>query len=72
MAAYTAKLTRLCLDPQLIMSMGEAARKESTQYSIERTTQIMLKHYERLVYDYQPKQRRWDARLRSLMEKFLS
>jgi len=72
LAAYTAKLTRLCLDASLRSRMGEAARKASTQYAIERTTQLMLRHYERLVYDSQPRQRRWDARLRSLVERFLA
>ncbi|MGE5250630.1 MAG: glycosyltransferase [Bacteroidota bacterium] len=72
LAAYTAKLTRLCLDASLRRRMGESARKASTQYAIERTTQLMLKHYERLVYDSQPRQRRWDARLRGLLERFLS
>lgn len=70
--AYTAKLTRLCLDPELIQRMGDEARRASTQYSIERTTKIMLKHYERLVYDSQPRHRRWDTRLRGLLQKFLS
>lgn len=71
LAAYTAKLTRLCLDPGLIRRMGEAARKASAQYSIERTSQMMLRHYERLVYDFQPRHRRWNTRLRSFMERFL-
>ncbi|MBI5954518.1 MAG: glycosyltransferase [Chloroflexi bacterium] len=72
LAAYTAKLTRLCLDRGLLRQMGDSARKASTQYAIERTTKLMLKHYERLVYDFTPRKRRWDARLRSLVEKFLS
>jgi glycosyltransferase involved in cell wall biosynthesis len=70
--AYTAKLTRLCLDMDLLRRMGDSARKASTQYAIERTTQLMLKHYEKLVYDSQPRQRRWDARLRGFMERFLT
>lgn len=72
LAAYTAKLTRLCLDRGLLRQMGDSARKASTQYAIERTTKLMLKHYERLVYDFTPRKRRWDARLRGLVEKFLS
>lgn len=72
LAVYTAVLTRLCLDKDLRRHMGEAARKISTQYAIERTTQLMLRHYERLVYDSRPKQRRWDARLRGLLERFLA
>jgi glycosyltransferase involved in cell wall biosynthesis len=72
LAAYTAKLTRLCLDPKLIKQMGDSARKASTEYAIERTTKLMLKHYERLVYDSTPRKRGLNARLRSLMEKFLN
>ncbi len=72
LASFTAKLTRLCLDAELIKRMGEAARKASTQYSIERTNRIMMGHYERLVYDFQPRHRRWDTRLRSFLERFLS
>jgi glycosyltransferase involved in cell wall biosynthesis len=72
LAAYTARLTRLCLEKDRMLTMGEAARKASAQYGIERTTNLMLRHYERLVYDSQPKQHRWDARLRSLVERFLA
>jgi len=72
LAAYTAQLTRLCLDMDLLHRMGEAARRDSTQYAIERTTLLMLKHYERLVYASRPRQRRWDTRLRNLLERFLS
>lgn len=72
LAAFTAKLTRLCLDASLRRRMGEAARQASTQYSIERTTKLMLAHYERLVYDYEPRHRRWDTRLRAMLERFLS
>ena len=72
LAAYTAKLTRLCLDPKLIKQMGRAARDASTAYAIERTTQLMLKHYERLVYSSQPRQRGWNVRLRGLLERFLT
>ncbi|MBI3175052.1 MAG: glycosyltransferase [Chloroflexi bacterium] len=72
LAAYTAKLTRLCLDPKLIQQMGESARKASTAYAIERTSKLMLKHYERLVYDSTPRKRGLNVRLRSFMEKFLN
>ena len=72
LAAYTAKLTRLCLDPKLVQRMGESARKASTEYAIERTSKLMLKHYERLVYDSTPRKRGLNVRLRSLMEKFLN
>lgn len=72
LAAYTAKLTRLCLDPELIGQMGEAARRASGAYSIERTTRIMLQHYQRLVRQPRPKYRTREARLRELLERFLT
>ena len=68
--AFTAKLTRLCLNPDLRQKMGEAARQASTKYAIERTTQIMLEHYNHLVYNFRPRQRRWEVRLRGLLERF--
>jgi glycosyltransferase involved in cell wall biosynthesis len=70
--AFTAKLTRLCLDRKLRAQMRESARKSSTVYSIERTTKIMLKHYEKLVYDSYPRQGNWAVRLRGILERFLS
>ncbi len=70
--AFTAKLTRLCLDQDLRAQMRESARKASTVYSIERTTKIMLKHYEKLVYDSHPHQDNWSVRLRGIVERFLS
>jgi len=68
--AFTAKLTRLCLEHDLRQRMGEAARQASTKFAIERTTQIMLEHYNRLVYNFRPRQRRWEVRLRGLLERF--
>ncbi len=69
-AAFAAKLTRLCLDRDLRLRMGEAARQASTTFAIERTTKLMLDHYNRLVYDLQPKKRNWRVRLRGLLERF--
>jgi glycosyltransferase involved in cell wall biosynthesis len=71
LAAFTAKLTRLCLDEALRKQMGAAARLASTQYAIERTTQILLEHYERLVYGTRPRRDNWEVRLRGLLEKYL-
>jgi len=66
MAAFTAKLTRLCLDTDLRKKMGYAARQASTRYSIERTTRIMLKHYERLVYSSRPRRKVGSTHTRSV------
>jgi len=69
-AAFAAKMTRLCMDHGLRRKMGEAARKASRQYAIERTSQIMLEHYNRLVFQAAPRKRGLFAYLRSLVEKF--
>lgn len=69
--AFTAKLTRLCLDLNLRAQMGDSARKASSAYAIERTTQAMLKHYQKLVDDSHPR-KRWSVRMRGLIERFLS
>ena len=68
--AFTAKLTRLCLQTQLRHQMGQAARIASNQYAIERTTQMMLEHYERLASE--PRQHKPDLeeRLLTIMERF--
>ncbi len=71
LAAFTAKLTRLCMDAALRRQMGRAARQASTRYAIERTTSMILKQYERLVYASRPRRESWAVRLRGLMEKYL-
>ncbi len=72
LAAFTAKLTRLCLDAGLRRQMGDAARQASTRYAIERTTRTMLDQYERLVSASRPTKERWDVRLRGILERFLN
>lgn len=67
--AFTAKLTRLCLDSNLRAQMSGRARKASSSYAIERTTRIMLRHYERLIADSRPRKSSWSVRLRGMLEK---
>lgn len=69
--AFTAKLTRLCLDVELRTQMGFSAREAASAYAIERTTAIMLEHYERLVHESKPRKSSWRTRLRSLVEPFI-
>ncbi|HEY2980167.1 MAG TPA: glycosyltransferase [Anaerolineales bacterium] len=57
MAAFSDKVTRLCLDRELIGRMGDAARRASSAYSIERTTATMLEHYQRLISEPRPQRR---------------
>lgn len=68
-AAYAAKMTRLCLDSNLRRKMGLAARKASEKYAIEQATQIMVAHYEHLVFAALPRRRSLGSRIRSLVEK---
>jgi 1,2-diacylglycerol 3-alpha-glucosyltransferase len=68
--AFTAKLTRLCLQNQFRKKMGKAARKASKKYDIELTTQMMLNHYERLAREPRLHKFDWEERLLSILEHF--
>jgi 1,2-diacylglycerol 3-alpha-glucosyltransferase len=70
LAAFTAKLTRLCLDPDLRAQMSSSAREASSAYAIERVSGILLKHYEKLVREAKPRKGNWSVRLRKLLESF--
>lgn len=67
--AFTAKLTRLCLDLELRKQMSRSAREASSAYAIERTTALMLEHYEQLVKDSASRKKGWLTRLRGFMER---
>jgi len=69
-AAFAVKMTRLVTEPGLRKKMGAAARQASSHYAIERTTQIMLKIYERLCYESRPRQRGLRFRIRTFIEQF--
>lgn len=69
-AAFTAKLTYLCLHPTLRKEMGAAAREASRQYDIERTTGILLGHYTRLTQSTKPLKKSFDERLMTVLEEF--
>lgn len=71
-SAFTAKLMRLCMDPQLRQQMGRSAREASSAYAIERTTTVMLQHYEQVVKDATPRKDNFETRLRQILENFLS
>lgn len=71
LAAYTAKLTYLCLDKDLQKKMGVAARKAAEQFSIERTTKLILRQYTRLKERRKRAKERLDKRLRKILREFL-
>ena len=70
-SSFTAKLTYLCLNRDLHKKFGSSARKASEQYSIDRTTKIMLEHYTRLTQSPKEKKQKLDERLMSILEEFL-
>jgi glycosyltransferase involved in cell wall biosynthesis len=71
LSAYTAKLTLLCLNRDLQKKMGAAAKKASDQFSIQRTTKMMLSHYNRLIQSTKPIKQKLDERLLAILEEFL-
>jgi 1,2-diacylglycerol 3-alpha-glucosyltransferase len=72
LAAFTAKLMRLCLDPNLRRQMSRSARTASSAYAIERTTSILLEQYEQVRRNGALHKNNLDTRLRSILERFLS
>ncbi len=68
--AFAVKMTRFVLEHDLRRRMGAAAREESTKYAIERTTRIMLRYYEHLVHEAEPRHRGLRFRVRSFLEQF--
>ena len=71
LASFTARLTYLCMDSAQRKIMGSAAREASEQYDIERTTKVMLQHYTHLTENPKPAKRRFDERLRHILEEFM-
>ena len=68
-AAFAALMTRLCIDAGLRRKMGEAARKASEKYAIEKTTQFMLTRYDKLLADFAPHRRGMGYRFRNFVER---
>jgi glycosyltransferase involved in cell wall biosynthesis len=70
--AFTAKLTRLCLDQDLRQQMSISAREASSAYAIERTTSLMLQQYEKMVAETKSRKSSWPVRLRGFWEQLKS
>lgn len=68
LAAYTASLVRLVLQHDERRMMGQQARQASGVYAIERTTQLMLEHYRRVVKQAAGRKRGFRARLFRTMD----
>ena len=68
--AFTAKLTRLCLQIQLRQKMGRAAIKASEKFDIRRTTRLMMEHYMKVASGPRRHKPDWDERLLGILERF--
>jgi glycosyltransferase involved in cell wall biosynthesis len=68
--AFAVKMTRLVTEADLRRKMGAAARQASSRYAIERTTELMLAHYERLIREAEPLHKGLRFRLRTYIEQF--
>ncbi len=69
--AFTAKLTRLCVDKELREKMGENARETSALYSIQRTTEMMTDLYKNVIKDTRPHDDMHETTLRKIVERIL-
>lgn len=69
-AAFTAKMVRLVTDQRRRKRMGERAREAANTYAVERTTKILLDHYQRLVIEASQKKRGLRTRLSLLLDRW--
>jgi len=63
-------MTRLVTERDLRKKLGAASHEASGNYAIERTTRIMLRYYETLVHEAEPRHRGLRFRFQELMEQF--
>jgi glycosyltransferase involved in cell wall biosynthesis len=69
MAVFTAKLTRMVLDGESRKLMSQRARVAVETYSIKRTTELMIGHYQRLIDDSSKRKRGlWNRLTRRLVK----
>ncbi len=70
-AAFTAKLMRLVMEPDLRQRMRAGARASAGQYDLNRTAQAVLDEYVRLAAERQQRLTGW-ARLRGRVRRWLT
>jgi glycosyltransferase involved in cell wall biosynthesis len=68
--AFTARLTKLCMDPSLRTRMSKAAKQASGEFAVERTSKLTLQCYERLLKKPGPKRKNRTSNLRTILERF--
>lgn len=69
MAAFTAKMVRLVTEHDLRRQMGLKACQASRAYAIDRTTQIMLEQYRRVISQASGRKRGLRARIERLLDR---
>jgi glycosyltransferase involved in cell wall biosynthesis len=69
-AMFTARIIRMAVDTSNRQRMGQQAHLEAQKYAIERTSQMMLERYERVVQQSVGRKRTWRVRLDQLIELF--
>jgi glycosyltransferase involved in cell wall biosynthesis len=72
MAAFTAKMIRLVTDEGIRREMSLQARKASEAYAIERTNQLVLEKYEKLVKESAGRRKGWRSRISRYMDSLRS
>ena len=70
MAMFTAKIIRMAVDTTSRRRMGQQARLEAQNYSIERTSRLMLEQYQRVVQAASRRKGNWRVRLDRFVELF--
>ncbi|MDD5467759.1 MAG: glycosyltransferase [Anaerolineales bacterium] len=71
LAAFTAKLVRLVTDPEARRRMGDNARLAAEEFAIERTSQMMVERYQRVVERKQAtRSRQWSVRWTRLLDSW--
>jgi 1,2-diacylglycerol 3-alpha-glucosyltransferase len=70
LAGFTAKLVRMIVDSDARRRMGQQARLASEAYSINRTTQLMLECYKKVIQQSTGRKRGLSARVRRMLDGF--
>jgi 1,2-diacylglycerol 3-alpha-glucosyltransferase len=71
LAQFTAKMVRLVIDHEGRKKMEAQASRAAQAYAIERTTDVLLKHYQRLVEKTAGRKRGLRFRMTHLVDKIL-
>jgi 1,2-diacylglycerol 3-alpha-glucosyltransferase len=70
LASFTAKMVLLVTDGELRSKMGEQARLASKNYDINRTTQLMIERYTRLVNESRGRKNNLRTRITRLLDNW--